>query len=133
MNRASLLLAALALAVLTGCRDSTAELTATACTELSQLQQSLAALQALGPTATVEQVQDAADTVREDAQDAARAVRAVAEGRYQDLRDAQVQFWSTADNIPSSSTVAQAKASIQAQVAAVSAAREQLTASLGCT
>jgi hypothetical protein len=131
MKSTILLLLTLSL-LLAACRDSDEDILADACTELNELQQAVAALDALGPTATVDQVKDAAEKVRDEARDAAQAVRRVEDARYQDLREAQDDLREAIDDIGDDESIAQARAQIQPQVAAVLAAREQLTASLNC-
>jgi ribosome recycling factor len=132
MKVATIIMAVLALLTMTACRDSDAEKQADACTELNDLQASIAALTALGPTSTVEQYKDAAKQVRESAQDAARAVRRVEEDRADDLRDAEENLDDAVDDVDSDQTAVGALAQIQPQVAAVAAARDQMTASLNC-
>ena len=132
MKLATFLMAVLALMTLTACRDSDAELQADACTELNNLQASLAALAALGPTSTVDQYQDAVEEVHESAQDAARAVRRVEEERADELRDAEKDLDEAVDDVDDDEAIAAGLAQIQPQIAAVAAARDQMTASLNC-
>jgi hypothetical protein len=132
MKLATFLMAVLALMTLTACRDSDEDIQAEACTELNQLQASIAALNALGPTSTVEQYQDAAKQVRESAQDAARAVRRVEDERAEELRDAEKDLDEAVDDVDDDQTAVGALAQIQPQIAAVTAARDQMTASLNC-
>jgi ribosome recycling factor len=132
MKLAIFLMAVLALMTLTACRDSDADLQADACTELDQLQASIAALTALGPTSTVDQYKDATKEVRESAQDAARAVRRVEDERAEELRDAEKDLDKAADDVDDDEPVAAALGQIQPHIAAVAAARDQMTASLNC-
>ncbi|MGD9889948.1 MAG: hypothetical protein AB7R89_06510 [Dehalococcoidia bacterium] len=132
MKLATFVLAVLALMTLTACRDSDEDIQADACTELNELQASVAALTALGPTSTVEQYKDAAKQVHESAQDAARAVRRVADERAEELRDAEENLDDAVDDVDDDQTAVGALAQIQSQIAAVTSAREQMTASLNC-
>lgn len=132
MKLAIFIMAVLALLTMTACRESDADVQADACTELNDLQASIAALTALGPTSTVQQYKDAAKQVRESAQDAARAVRRVEEERGEDLRDAEENLDDAVGDVDNDQTAVGALAQIQPQIAAVSAARDQMTASLNC-
>jgi hypothetical protein len=132
MKLATLIVAVLALLAMTACRESEADLQADACTELNQLQESIAALGALGPTSTVDEFKEAADNVQESAQDAARAVRRVEEERAEELRDAEIDLNDAVDDVDNDEPVAAAIAQVQPQIAAVVAARDQMTASLNC-
>lgn len=132
MKLAIIVVAALALLTLTACRESDADIQADACTELNDLQASIAAFTALGPTSTVKQYKDAAKQVRESAQDAARAVRRVEEQRGEDLRDAEEDLNDAVGDVDNDTQVAAAITQVQPHLAAVAAAREQMTASLNC-
>jgi hypothetical protein len=111
---------------------STAEKQQTACSELAQFDASLQALQNMGTSATIDQLKSAGDDVKKQADEARRAVREYNQSKAEDLHKAVDNLANAVKNVSNSDTIEQAKTSIQAELAAVQAARDKLRADLNC-
>jgi hypothetical protein len=128
---------ALAVAALLGlgvaCEQATtADMQATACEELAQLDAAHATLNAIGPNATVGALQDARKEVKKQADETRQAVRAYNQAKVDDLEAAVNNLERAAKDISSGDSIAEARASIQDDLAAVQAARAKLRADLRC-
>jgi hypothetical protein len=113
-------------------QESTAEKQEDLCTEISQLNSAVTSLEDLGPTATVGQLKDAQDEVEEQAEDVRRAFRSLEESKEGDLDQAVDNLQSSVRDISNDDTIAQAKAAIAQDLAAVRVAWEQLGTRYGC-
>jgi hypothetical protein len=124
---------ALLLALGVACEEeSTADKQATACEELTKLDAAQANLDAIGPTSTVEQLKDARNELKEQAEDTRRAIREYNESKAEDLENTVENLNKAVSDISSGDSIAEARASIQDELAAVQEARVKLRADLRC-
>jgi hypothetical protein len=113
-------------------QETTAEKQQTVCEEVSQLNAAVKSLDDLGPTATVDQLKDAEQAVREQAEDVRRAFRSLEESKEENLDQAVENVKQTVRSISGDDTIAQAKATVAQDLAAVRVAAEQLATTYNC-
>lgn len=125
-------LAALLFAGVACDQETTAEKQQTLCEEVSQLNAAIKGLDDLGPTATVDQLKDAEQKVREQAEDVRKSFRSLEESKEENLDQAVENVKETVRSISGDDTIAQAKAAVAQDVAAVRVAAEQLATTYNC-
>jgi hypothetical protein len=113
-------------------QETTAEKQQAFCEEVSQLNAAVKSLDDLGPTATVDQLKDAEQAVREQAEEVRRAFRSLEESKEENLDQAVENVKQTVRSISGDDTIAQAKATVAQDLAAVRVAAEQLANTYNC-
>lgn len=123
---------AVALLSLSACSESTEDKEAAACDAYATFQSAAADLDALTLESTVDEISAARRAAANAYEDLENAADEVAEARSGELEEAIEALEDAVENIDGSATLPAAAASLQEEVAAVRAARDNLAAELSC-
>jgi uncharacterized membrane protein len=130
-TRATFLLAGLLLAACASQPPSPT--TGDACSSLAQFEASLAAFQAIEPTAeNIDELRTAAIAVQRTGRDLREAAFELADARVTELNEAVDELKSALDDAPDDASPSDVVASVEDELAAVSAAFDDLANELDC-
>jgi predicted nuclease with TOPRIM domain len=132
MNYRILTLSASLLVLATSCAAPVADTQAKLCTSLAQLKTSLAGMKSLSPTSTVGDLKKAQEEVKKAWGDVQTNAQALGDARADNLNQAYNDLDRAVNAVPNKATLSEGTASVQDEVAAVSAAQDQLYSGLQC-